>query len=107
MTAEKAGGGLRSKNAASLSSGTTRKGSPSLCRDSSTNCSASSVPASRKGSRAFRTTLTAAAAFGLFVAALAGAGYLAEHTPTPLAFAVCTAAIGVVFVRLLSDGGAR
>jgi hypothetical protein len=80
MTAQKAGRGIRSKTAASLSSG-------------------SSVSASHKAAPYVLT----AAALGLVLAILAAAGYLAEHAPTLLALAIAWLAIGVVFVRLF-DG---
>lgn len=50
-------------------------------------------------------TILAAVAIGLFLAALAVAGYLADHIPTPVALIVCLLAIGVVLVRL-TEGGA-
>jgi len=68
-----------------------------------TNRHESSVPASRRGSHAFRHTLAAVVVLGIFIAAEMAAGYFAEHTPTLIVLAVCLVLICVVGWLLVAE----
>jgi len=104
MSAKKAGRGLRSETAAPLSSGSTRKGTPSLCAYRSTSRRDSSVSASPKAKFAARSAFAFAALSGLLLV-IAAAGLAVEYLAGIGGLAVFAALFVVCLMVLAREEG--